>query len=97
MKRGVQEKGGVRTPDPPLDTPMLIVFKIYLYPLAIAILLKYSKNEIYFCLKYKILPALNKIKNCCATKFLRQSFQLRKIQNNQRYLDKSFTYHMELM
>ena len=43
------------------------------------------------------LPALVKIKDCCTRKFLRQSFQLRKSQNNQRYLDKSFTYHTEPM
>ena len=37
------------------------------------------------------LRVLVKIKDCCARKFLRQSFQLRKSQNILRYLDKSFT------
>ena len=69
--------------------------KIYFYPFLIAILLKYSKNEVY--LPEIQVPVLVKIKDCCAKKFLRQSFQLRKNQNNQRYLDKSFTYHTELM
>ena len=36
------------------------------------------------------LRASVEVKDCCARNFLRQSFQLRKSQNNQRYLDKSF-------
>ena len=38
-----------------------------------------------------------KVNDCCAKKSLRQSFQLKKSQNNQRNLDKSFRYHMDLM
>ena len=41
--------------------------KIYFDPFPIAILLKYSKNVVYFCLKYNCL-------DCCARKFLQQSF-----------------------
>ena len=63
--------------------------KIYLYPFPLAILLKYSKNDLF--LPEIQLPALVKIKDCYARKFLWQLFQLRKSQNNQRYLDKSFT------
>ena len=40
-----------------------------------------------------------KVNDCCAKESPSQSFQLKKSQNNQRYLDKSFRYHnfMELM
>ena len=37
------------------------------------------------------------MKDCCAENFQWQSFQLKKNQNNQRYLVKSFRYHTKLM
>ena len=51
--------------------------------------IKHSDLGLKFGLKSLTLV---KIKDCCTENFLRQSFQLKKSQNNQHCQDKSFRY-----